>query len=189
MLMNLTLLFLSFRRWIVFEVFSRNVVSSLRTPVLSIDWLEHSLVFDYSHACPVYECGIGWWDWSSLNQELRHVQRLFNWFVNWLSDWCWRNCFNGRMSDLLDQSSRSFQRNANLLELWSQVWIVQKLMVQRVIGSEVFIEPANGLNLVDDELRRISDSKVFPGKDFLPVLFDPGKQEILRDSMLPINFN
>ena len=62
-------------------------------------------------------------------------------------------------------------------------------MVHRVIRIDVFIEPANGLNLVDDELRRIRDSKVFPGKDFLSVLFNPRKQEILRDSILRINFN
>ncbi len=58
-----------------------------------------------------------------------------------------------------------------------------------VIWCNIFVKSSNDLHLIDDKLRWISDNKILPGKDLFPVLFNPREQEVLGNSIFPINLN
>jgi hypothetical protein len=45
------------------------------------------------------------------------------------------------------------------------------------------------LDLVDDQLRRISDNEVFSGEDFCSVLLNPIENHIISDSVMLISLN
>ena len=57
------------------------------------------------------------------------------------------------------------------------------------VGGNIFVELSDGLDLVDDKLRWISDDKVFSGENLFSVLFDPSEDQIISDSVMLISFN
>ncbi len=106
--MDLTLLHFSFRRWTVLKVRSWNILTSLLAPIAGIHWLYQILAIDRRDTDSVYKFRVRRCDWGSLNEELWHVWWLFNRFVDWFSDWAWRNHCDWRVSDLLHQPSWTF---------------------------------------------------------------------------------
>lgn len=62
-------------------------------------------------------------------------------------------------------------------------------LITRVVRSHILIKFSDHLNLINDQLWRICNNKIFPGQNLLSILFNPWEQKLLSNPVLLINFN
>lgn len=146
------------------------------------------MIFSWCYCCSVDKVWNRWRYWSPLNQKFWHVWWLFDRFVDWFPNTWWGNGLDWRMPDFFNESSRAFKWNTDLVKFWAQARVVKRLMCGNV-WCNIFVELSDGLDLVDDQLRRISDNEVFSGEDFCSVLLNPIENHIISDSVMLISLN